>query len=356
MQKPIRVGLVGFGMAAKVMHFPFLTTNKNYHLVAVLERNRSEAEQLFPGIRTERSIESLVAGDDIDLVIVTTPNETHFPFAEKAILAGKDVVVEKPFTNTINEATILIELAKRMNVVLSVYQNRRYVADFLTVREILDKKLLGEIVEFEAHYDRYRSGAKPNAWREENKLGSGVLYDLGSHLLDQALVLFGLPEAIRAEVKMQRPHAKADDYFDVDLYYPNHKATLKASMLVREHGPRYTIHGTKGSFIKYGEDPQEVLLKTGTLPNSEDWGREAEENFGLIHTEMNGQIVRQRYHSLQGSFGLYYDNLYETIANGAPLKERPEDGFNTIKLIELALISNKKKATVACTGLMTQNR
>ena len=352
MLSPVRIGLVGYGMAAKVMHIPFLLTNKNYQLVTVLERNRSEAEQAFPGIRTVRTIEDLVADDNVDLVVITTPNNTHFPYAEKAILAGKHVVVEKPFTNTTNEARVLIELARRKNVILSVYQNRRYVADFLTIREILGKNLLGDVLEFEIHYDRYRPEARPNAWREENKLGSGVLYDLGSHLIDQALVLFGLPNAISAQIKMQRSHARADDYFDIDLHYPKHKVILKAGMLVREHGPRYIINGTKGSFIKYGDDPQEALLKAGVLPNTPDWGKEAGENYGLIHTEIDGKLVRRKYPSLQGSFGIYYENLYQTIVHGAALKEKPGHGFNTIKLIELALISNKKKALVACKGLI----
>ncbi|MES2777981.1 MAG: oxidoreductase [Bacteroidota bacterium] len=353
MKNPLRIGLAGFGMAAKVMHAPFLRTNKNYEVVAVLERSRNEAEQVFPGIKTVRTIEELVADENVDVVVITSPNDTHFPYAEKAILAGKHVVVEKPFTNTINEAQVLIELAKRKQVVLSVYQNRRYVADFLTIREILDKKLLGEIVEFEAHYDRYRPGAKPNAWREDNKLGSGVLYDLGSHLLDQALVLFGLPDSISADIRLQRPHSRTDDYFDIDLYYPKHKVILKAGMLVREHGPHYSIHGTKGSFIKYGDDPQEALLKEGMLPNTPDWGKESEENYGLLHTEIGGEITRNKYPSLQGSFGFYYENLYQAIVHGAELREKPAHGFNTIKLIELALISNKKKALVTCKGLMS---
>lgn len=352
MENPLRVGIAGFGMAATTMHIPFLITNKNYRIVTVLERNSNGAAQAISGVKTVRAIEDLVADEEVDVVVITTPNDTHFPYAEKAILAGKHVVVEKPFTNTINEGAVLMELAKRKNVVLSVYQNRRYVADFLTIKDILEKKLLGDVVEFEAHFDRYRPDAKPNAWREENKLGSGVLYDLGSHLIDQALILFGLPKTISADIKRQRPHAKADDYFSLDLHYEKLKVILKAGMLVREPGPRYIIHGTKGSFIKYGDDPQEVLLKAGAMPDTEGWGKETEENYGLIHTEMDGELTRKKYPSLQGSFGLYYENLYQTIVHGAALREKPEHGFNTIKMIELALISHKKKARVACKGLL----
>ena len=352
MKSPLRVGIAGYGMAARVMHVPFLMASKNFRIVTVLERNGNDAEKNIPGIRTVKNIEDLVSDNEVDLVIITTPNDSHFLYAEKAILAGKHVVVEKPFTNTVNEAAILIELAKRKNVILSVYQNRRYVADFLTIKKILEQQLLGEVLEFEAHFDRYRPEAKPKAWREENKPGSGVLYDLGAHLIDQALALFGLPTAIYAEVKMQRPHARADDYFDIDLYYETHKVILKAGMMVREPGPRYTINGTKGSFIKYGEDPQEALLKQGVSPVSVDWGKESEENYGLIHTEVNGETVRKKYPSEQGSFGWYYQDLYDAIVNGAVLKVQPQHGFNTIKLIELAFISNKKKAVVSCKGLL----
>lgn len=352
MSEPLRIGLAGFGMAATIMHVPFLLVNNNYRVVAVLERHGNEAEKKIPGIKTFRTIEELVENDEVDLVVITTPNETHFPYAEKAILAGKHVLVEKPFTNTINEATVLIELAKRKKVVLSVYQNRRYVSDFLTIREILAKKLLGDIREYEAHFDRYRPELKSKSWREDNKPGSGILYDLGSHLVDQALLLFGLPKFITAEVKIQRPLARTDDYFDIDLHYDGFKAILKSSILVREPGPRFLIHGTNGSFIKYGDDPQEALLKEGVVPGTDDWGKDPEEQWGFIHTEYNGEIIREKYPSLQGSYGLLYQNLYETIRNGAELREKPEHGFNTIRIIELALISNKKKATIECKGLM----
>ncbi len=349
---PVRVGLAGFGIAAQVMHAPFLTTMNEYKLVSVLERHNNHAREKYPFIHTVRSIDELISDPGIDLVVVTTPNDTHFEYTQKALLAGKHVVLEKPFTNTTDDAKALINLSQKTNRILSVFQNRRYVCDFLTIKKILHEKLLGDIAEFEGHYDRYRPGPKPGAWREENIPGSGILYDLGAHLIDQALVLFGLPQTITADIRLQRPHSKVDDYFDLRLDYGFTKVILESGMLVREPGPRYMIHGTHGSFIKYGEEPQEALLKAGALPNTPHWGEEPEDQWGLLHTEINGRIIKEKYPSLPGSFGMYYKNLYETIANGAALREKPEHGFNTIRMIELATESSREKRTVECMGLM----
>jgi scyllo-inositol 2-dehydrogenase (NADP+) len=349
---PIKVGLVGFGIAAQVMHAPFITTMKEYQLVSVLERHHDLSKQKYPFIKVVRSIEEMVADPQIDLVVITTPNDTHLEYTLKALAAGKNVVLEKPFTITTADALILIDAAKKANRVLSVFQNRRYVSDFLTIKKILSEKLLGDIVEFEAHYDRYRPNAKPNAWREENKAGSGILYDLGAHLIDQALVLFGLPNTITADVRLQRPHARVDDYFDLRWDYDFTKVILSSGMLVREPGPKYMIHGMNGSFIKYGEEPQEALLKEGVLPSVAHWGEEPQDQWGVLHTEIDGKIIKERYPSLPGSFGMYYKNVYETLINGAVLHEKPEHGFNTIRMIELALESNEKKCTIECTGLI----
>jgi predicted dehydrogenase len=346
----IKVGLVGFGMAARVMHAPFLATLPQYTVTTVLERNREESKQLFPDAQIVRSLEALLAAD-IDLVVITTPNDTHLPYTLQALAAGKHVVLEKPFTISSPDAQELIDAAKQSGKVLSVFQNRRYVADFLTIKQILQNELLGPVHEFEAHYDRYRPQPKPNAWREENLPGSGILYDLGPHLIDQALCLFGLPLQITADIRKQRSHSVVDDYFDLRLDYGFTKVILKAGMLVREHGPRYVIHGTEGSFIKNGEDPQEAILKTGQLPVTPDWGSEPEEQYGLLHTTINGEAIREIYPSLQGGFGGYYKNLYETIVNSKPLSEKPEHGYNTIRLIELAFESHLAQATIPCTLL-----
>ncbi|MHA4807759.1 oxidoreductase [Flavitalea flava] len=352
MQKIIKVGLAGYGMAAKVMHLPFLTTSPDYEVVSVLERHQESSKEKIPSARIVRTIEALVEDPELDLIVITTPNETHFPYAQKALKAGKHVVVEKPFTITTGEAMELIELSRSTGKILSVYQNRRFVNHFLTIQKILAEGLLGNVVDFEAHYDRYRPGPKPNAWREEDRPGSGIFYDLGAHLLDQVVCLFGFPKTITADLRRQRSHAKATDYFDLWLDFGLLKVTLKGGMLVREPGPRYIIHGTQGSYIKYDDDPQEALLKEGILPTSPGWGEEQPERWGLLHAEINGQEIREPYPSLPGNYGIYYRQLGETLLQGAPLKVRPEQSYNVIRLIELAIESNIQKRTFECTGLL----
>ncbi len=352
MEQPINVGLAGFGISATVFHAPFFETMPQYNLVSVLERSKEGSKKKYPWVKIVRSIESMVADPSVDLVVITTPNDTHFPYAKAALEAGKHVVVEKPFTITSEEARQLSVLAAGSGKVLSIYQNRRYVSDFLTIKEILEKGLLGEVYEFEGHYDRYRAEARPNAWREEAAPGSGILYDLGAHLIDQACYLFGIPENITADIRHQRPHAKAVDYFDLRINFGAVKVILHAGMLVREPGPRYMIHGAKGSFIKFGEDPQEARLRAGDLPVGDDWGKESPDIYGLLHTEVNRKIIREKYPSLPGSYALYYSNLYESIVHKAPVKEKPDHGFNTIRLIELAIESSRQQKTLPCTGLL----
>lgn len=352
-QRKIRVAVVGYGISARVFHLPFFTTTlaDQFELVAILQRNGDEAEKDYPGITIYRDLESLLRNTAIDLVVITTANNTHFSFAQKALEAGKHVVLEKPFTNTSKEAAQLVNLTKTSGKILSVYQNRRYVSDFRTIKDILDKQLLGEVHEFEAHYDRYRMEERPKAWREAPLPGSGILYDIGAHIIDQALYFFGMPSTITADIRLQRPHARVDDYFVIWLNYSYTKVILHAGMLVREPGPRYMIQGTRGSFIKYGEDPQEQRLRNGELPLGEGWGRESEETYGLLHTEINNKIIRKKYPSLPGSYADYYHDLYMSIAAGAPVKVKPEHGYNVIRIIEMAQQSHEERRTIECTEL-----
>jgi predicted dehydrogenase len=220
------------------------------------------------------------------------------------------------------------------------------------MRELLAENLLGDVHEFTATYDRYRAEPVAGSWREADLPGSGILYDLGPHILDQALVLFGNPKTVTADIRIQRSFSKVDDYFNIWLDYGFLKVVLHSGMLVREQGPRYMIQGTKGSFIKFGEDPQEARLRAGDLPVGEDWGREDEESYGLLHTEVNGNIIRKKVPSKKGNFGIFYKNVYNSIVNHTPVLERPEDGYNTIRLVELARESSSRKKTIDCTGLL----
>lgn len=347
----IKTGVVGYGVSAQFMHLPFIVTNPKYDLQTILQRQGDSAGEKYPTVKIVRSLDEMLKDESMELIVITTPNDSHFDYAWRALEAGKHVVLEKPFTITSADAQGLINQAEKKKRILSVYQNRRYVSDFLTIQQLLKENELGEIVEFEAHYDRYRPEQKPNAWREENTPGSGILYDLGAHLIDQAFCLFGLPKFVTADIRIQRPHAKATDYFELWLDYGFSKIILKAGMLVREPGPRYAIHGRQGSFIKSGEDPQEALLRKGILPTAANWGQEATDIYGLLHTEADGKIIKEKYPSLPGNYGGFYDDLYESIVEHQPLKVKPEHGFNVIRLIELATESNEKKSRVACSGL-----
>ena len=353
MDNKIKVGLVGWGISAKVFHAPFLKASPHYEVTQVLERHKQESKAIFPAANIVTSFDELLQ-QDIDLVVITTPNDTHYPYTQQALENGKHVVVEKPFTIHSREALQLSHIAKQKNLHLAVYHNRRYVSDYFTIKKILDKKLLGDVHTFEAHYDRYRAEERPTAWREKPFPGSGILYDLGAHLIDQTLTLFGLPKTIQADIRMQRPHAKAVDWFEVNIDYGFLQAKLKAGMLVREPGPRYLIHGSKGSFIKSGEDPQEAKLRMGEVP-SEDLGKEPEESYGLLHTEINGTIIKEKVPSERGDYGLFYEDLYQTIMNNKPFGITPEQAYNVIKIIELAEESSHAKCTISCEGLLNES-
>jgi scyllo-inositol 2-dehydrogenase (NADP+) len=346
MADEIGVGLIGYGAAARVFHAPFIESVPRLKLRKVVERNGDEARRLYPHVEVVRDAADLLRDERVALVVVTTPNASHFELARQSLLAGKHVVVEKPFTNTSGEALGLIELARRQTRLLSVNHNRRWDGDFLTVRRILEAGLLGRLVEYESHYDRFRDRPREGSWREEAGPGSGILFDLGSHLIDQALVLFGLPRAVTADIRRQREFAQADDYFELALDYGGLKATLKAGMLVREPGPRFSLHGTEGSFVKHGMDPQEEALKRGLKPSGPDWGLEPAERWGTLDAQVGGLRVRGRVETLAGSYQSFYRNVADAIEGVAELAVRPEEALDTIRIIETALQSSEQKRTI----------
>lgn len=343
---PINAALCSFGMSGYVFHAPFLATNPKFNLYATLERTKNEAEKKYPSIKTFRTMESMLADDNIELIIVNTPNITHYDIAKQVINARKNLVVEKPFTVTVAQAEELIQLAKEKNVVLSVYHNRRYDSDFKTVQKIIEEGLLGEIVEAEIHYDRFVPELSYKVHKEIPTGGVGSLYDLGSHLIDQALCLFGMPNALFADLDIKRPNSKVDDYFDLKLFYPSHRVILKSSYFVREPLPGYIFHGTKGSFIKTKSDVQEAELMAGKMPNIENWGIEPDTEKGLLHTENEGKIRKELITSLKGNYKDYYDGIYEAIRNEKTVPVTAKDAMNVIKIIELAIKSNKEKQVI----------
>lgn len=342
----IGVGLVGYGMASKVFHAPVIEAVPALRLKKIVERRGVESRGRHAGAATVREFDEMLRDEAVELVVVATPNDSHYDLASRALSAGKHVVVEKPFANTSVEARALTELARSQNRLISAHHNRRWDGDFLTVRKILEVGSLGRLVDYESHFDRYRNEPRPDAWRERTGPGSGVLYDLGSHLIDQSLVLFGLPNEITADVRTQRDFAKADDGFDLRLHYDGLRVTLKATMLAREPGPRFTLHGTEGSFVKHGLDPQEDALKLGGKPASEGWGKEPEERWGVINTSVDGVHVRERVETEAGDYAAYYRNVADAIRGRAELIVKPEEAADTIRVIELALESSAAKRTL----------
>lgn len=345
MSETIHVALASYGMSGEIFHAPLIAAHPHFQLKTVLERHREKSKEQYPEVKVVKSYEALLNDDDIDLVVVNTPNPLHFEMCKQALEAGKHVVIEKPFTNTAEEAEKLIQLAKENNRVLTVFQNRRWDGDFLTVQKVVNSGLLGKLVEFEAHYDRYRNYVEQNTWKEETAPGSGILYNLGSHMIDQAMVLFGMPKNITAKLGVQREGGHVQDFYHLILGYDHMQVVLKSSYLVREQGPRYILHGNLGSFIKYGLDPQEDALKAGTAPGSKGWGVEPESQWGKINTTTKGLDVIGTVASEAGNYLLFYDNVYEAIREQKPLKVTPEEARDVIKVIEGAMESNKTGQT-----------
>ena len=346
MEKTINTAIVGFGLSGRVFHAPFIHTHPGFLLRKVVERNSNSAREIYPEVEILKDYRELLHDDSLDLVVLATPNIYHFEQAKELLLAGKHIVIEKPFTPTSAEADELIRVAERAGKKIFVYQNRRWDGDFKTVQQVVYNGYLGEVLEYEAHFDRYAPGARRSAWRDEALPAGGVLYDLGSHLIDQALVLFGMPKAVFADIRWQRPGTRVDDYFEVNLYYQRMKVTLKASVFVKEAGPRYILHGTKGSFIKYGIDPQEEKLKMGFMPGSADWGKDDPDYYGILNALMHDQEFYGTLETEPGNYAGFYDNVYDVIVKGAEQAVKPEEARNVIRIIELAFTSHEKGEVV----------
>jgi scyllo-inositol 2-dehydrogenase (NADP+) len=347
MADKIGVGLIGFGMAARVFHAPLITSVPAFRLKKVVERHSDNSRERYPSTEVVRDTEAILQDEEIEMVVVATPNATHFDLARQSLLAGKHVVVEKPFTTTSNQADQLIDLARKQNRLISAHHNRRWDGDFLTVKKLLEEGIPGRLVEFESHYDRFRNRPRPNAWREEEGEGTGILFDLGSHLIDQAHVLFGVPKMITADLRAQREFARAIDSFELILHYADLKVTLKAGMLVRARLPRFILHGTAGSFVKYGMDPQEEALKHGRSPLEPGWGEEPHEQWGTLSVDVDGLPVESKVETIAGNYVSYYQNVADSIAGRAELLVKPEQARNTIRAIEIAIQSNDQKCSIA---------
>jgi predicted dehydrogenase len=341
---PINTALCSYGMSGLVFHGPLLEVHPGYKVSTILERTRQQSKGKHPGSLLVRDFQAIIDDPEIELVVVNTPDHLHVDMASRAMEAGKHVVVEKPFTLLTSEADQLIELAEKQNVILSVYHNRRWDGVYLTVKEVIASGKLGRLVDFEVHFDRFRNYIK-ESWKDQAN-GTGTLYNLGSHLVDQVLNLYGMPDRLFCDTRMLRDGALTDDSYDLLLHYPDFKCMLRSSYLVREPGPSFMLHGTEGSFLAWGTDPQERDLKAGLIPGSEGWGVDPSFSHAKINTDFQGEHVEGDYPLLPGNYLEYYDNIYEAIRNDAPLTVTARQARDVIRIIEAAYESSRKGEVV----------
>jgi scyllo-inositol 2-dehydrogenase (NADP+) len=329
----INVALIGFGLSGRYLQAPFFESNPNFKLKVILSNSQNPAEY-FPQVKVVKNIEEVIADENIELISICSPNDTHYKYAKLALVAGKHVMVEKPFTVTSKEAEELIILAQQRKKVLAIFQNRRFDSDFLTVQKLIASGDLGEILNLEIHYNRFKPELNVKKWKEDNSPGSGIIYDLGAHIIDQVISLFGVPKKITGQTFAQRQHSLIDDAFDIKLDYGKLKVTLTSSLMVRHESPRYIINGSKASFVKYGIDVQEDHLKAGKKPTDKDFGVEPIIQEGFLYFEENGLRVQKKVQTLPGNWALLFQNLYEAIAHNTALIIKPTEVLEQIKIIE----------------------
>lgn len=338
--RPLNVGVIGCGYATATFHAPLIRAVAGLDLVAVSSSDPAKAAALLPGVTVEADPQALIARPDIDLVVIPTPNDTHHPLAAAALDAGRHVVVDKPFTLTVAQGADLIERARRGGRLLSVFHNRRWDGDFLTLSRLVADGTLGRVVELTSTFERYRPSV-PVRWRDQGGPGSGLWYDLGPHLLDQALCLFGMPATLTLDLARLRDGALADDWFQAVLGYERARVILRAGTLVAEPAPRFTAHGTLGSYIKRGLDPQEAAMKSGILPGAPGWGVDPDPGT-LTLAGPDSAMEHRPAPALAGDYRHFYTGVRDAILalDGGPPHPNPvpaSEALAVMRLIELGL-------------------
>lgn len=331
----IKTALLAYGMSGKIFHAPFLATNKGFDLYAVLERNNQKAKNDFPDVKSYTSLEELLADDSIEMVVVNTPNNTHFELAKQCLLAKKHILLEKPATATPEEFLELMELAKSVNKQLLIYQNRRWSSDICAAKEIIKSGKLGDIVEVHLRFDRFRPAISAKGFKENELPGSGILYDLGSHLIDQAISIFGKPKKHYVQKGMYRNGTLVDDYAFMHLLFENQvNAFITVSLHVLDIQPGIVIHGTKGSFIKDFCDEQENQLMAGMAPNHPNFGLELKNKEGkLTYVDENNNMITELISSKKGNFNGLFEEVYECVRNGKPFSVSNEEILEQITIL-----------------------
>ncbi|WP_374013241.1 oxidoreductase [Pseudoxanthomonas koreensis] len=348
MPATVNVALLGYGLAGRVFHAPLVSATAGMRLHTVVSRNPDAVSARHPQARVLPHPEPAFADPQVDLVVVATPNHSHAPLALAALAAGKHVVVDKPFALDAGQAQEMIAAAARTGRMLSVFHNRRWDADFLALRALVQSGALGEVVELHSHFDRFRPQV-PDRWRDREGPGSGLWYDLGPHLVDQALQLFGQPLAVHADLGRQRQGASAVDWFHVCLRYRRLRVLLHAGSLVPAHGLRFAAHGTGGSWIKYGLDPQEDALRAGAVPGGPDWGADPWPGT-LVQVDSTGTVREALAGSPHGDYPAYYAQLRDALLDGAPAPVSAHDALLTMQVIDAGLASAGQRREVGLPG------
>ncbi|WP_449556186.1 oxidoreductase [Huaxiibacter chinensis] len=343
MNETIRVAIIGYGYASKTFHAPLIAGTPGLELCAVSSSDASKVHQDWPTVNVVSEPKHLFNDPNIDLIVIPTPNDTHFPLAKAALEAGKHVVVDKPFTVTLSQARELDGLAKSLGRLLSVFHNRRWDSDFLTLKALIGEGALGEVAYFESHFDRFRPQVK-NRWREQPGPGSGIWYDLAPHLLDQAVHLFGLPVSMTVDLAQLRPGAQATDYFHAILSYPQRRVVLHGTLLAAAESARYIVHGSRGSYVKYGLDPQEDRLKNGDRLPQEDWGYDMRD--GILTRVDGDELTEESWLTLPGNYPAYYAAIRDALNGSGENPVPASQAIQIMELIELGMESARHRATL----------
>ena len=344
----IRVGLVGFGMSGRVFHGPLLSSVDGLELAAVMERSTNKAAERYPGVVTYRSLEAMLADSSLGLFVVATPSGTHFQVARQILEAGKNVVVDKPMCIASAEIAELMALAAAKRVLLIPFHNRRWDSDFQTVQKLLHEGFLGRLVHFESRFDRWRPVPPTERLWKEDPASGGVLLDLGTHIGDQALTLFGKPEAVAADVVREREWARASDGFNIRLRYPGFMVVLGANSLSLPARPRFHLRGTKGNYWKWGMDPQEAALNLITRIGDGPWGREPEAEWGAFNTSEDGVTVSRPIAPVIGDYRLYYAGVRDALLGNAPAPVAAVHAWRVARVLEWAVESSEQRREIVC--------
>ena len=345
----IRVGIVGFGLGGRVFHAPLISSVEGLELAAVVERTTNNAVERYPGITIFRSVADMLADASISLIVVTTPSGTHFEIAQQILEVGHHVVVDKPVCTTSAEVAQLMRLASARNLLLVTFHNRRWDGDFQTVRRVIGEGSLGRLVSFESRFDRWRPDIATNKlWKENIETGGGTLLDLGPHLTDQALTLFGKPEAVSAVVLRERDGTGSNDAFTIRLRYPGISVTLGANALSLPTGPRFHLRGTKGNYVKLGVDAQEAALTKITRIEDPAWGVEPTASWGTLHVGIDGGVVSTPVRPVVGDYRLFYSGVRDALLGKAPVPVQAIDAWRVLRILEWAAESSERRSEVNC--------